>query len=49
MAAYPHVASRTTGRYIALFDDLISRRDEIADARNLRRNLIRFAQNQVDF
>jgi glycosyltransferase involved in cell wall biosynthesis len=47
MPGYPHVASRTTERYIALFDDLLARRAEIVGDRNLFRNPIRFARNQL--
>jgi hypothetical protein len=46
-AAYPHVASRTTDRYIALFDDLIARRDTITANRRLYRDPLLFARNQL--
>ena len=49
MAVYPHVASRTTESYIALFDGLLARREEIIGARNLHRDLFRFALNQIAF
>ncbi|MGZ0190209.1 MAG: hypothetical protein ACKVH0_19780, partial [Alphaproteobacteria bacterium] len=46
-ASYPHVASRTTDRYIALFDDLVARRDTITANRRLFRNPLLFARNQL--
>lgn len=47
IAAYPHVASRTTERYIALFDDLIAQRETITHNRRLFRNPFLFARNQL--
>jgi hypothetical protein len=46
-AAYPHVASRTTDQYIALFDDLVAQRDRIAAQRHLFRNPFLFLRNQL--
>lgn len=47
IATYPHVASRTTERYIALFDELISRRETITNSRRPFRNPFLFARNQL--
>lgn len=49
MAAYPHVASRVTDSYIALFDQLLARRDEIVAARNLRRDMLRYTFSQIAY
>ena len=46
-ADYPHVASRTTEQYIALFDDLVAQRDRIAAQRHLFRNPFLFLRNQL--
>ena len=38
MAAYPHVAQRTTDAYLALFDSLLARRDAIVGGRRFWRD-----------
>jgi hypothetical protein len=44
---YPHTAARMAGRYVALFEDLVARREEIARNRRLGRDPLAFLLNQV--
>jgi len=47
MAAYPHIAARTTNRYIALFEQLLADRDRLVKAREVFRNPTTFLTNQL--
>jgi glycosyltransferase involved in cell wall biosynthesis len=47
MADYPHVATRTTARYLDLFDRLAERRTELAAQRRLFRDPLTFLANQL--
>lgn len=47
MAAYPHTARRMCAAYLALFDDLMARRDSIVAARRPWRSLSALALTQV--
>ena len=47
MASYPHTAARMADRYVALFEDLTARSEEIARRRRLTRDPWAFLLNQV--
>lgn len=47
MPDYANTAERMTSRYVALFEDLYARRDEIAAKRNLWRDPLALAANQL--
>ena len=49
MAGYDNTAEKMAGRFIALFDDMLSRRDELLAKRRLWRNPLLFALNQIPF
>ncbi len=47
LAAYPHTAEKMCGAYLALFDDMMARRDEILAGRRRWRNPLAVALNQL--
>ena len=47
IASYSHTANRMCQAYMALFDDLVGRRDEILAKRRLWRHPFAFALNQI--
>ena len=47
IGSYPHTAARMAGRYVALFEDLVARQEEIAQNRRLARDPLAFLLNQV--